>query len=459
MIVFLTLLYVGALALAVKVGLIKLNLFWKTSPLLWMVLLFVLLFLPMQWGAPSGVTNVYRYVVEVVPNVSGEVVDVPVQPLTPLEAGDVLFKIDPVPFQAKVDQLEAKLASTIQHVEQLKAAADASDANVAKTQDDIEIKKQQLKAATAQVIVSQSAREQADSDLAKSTSLVADSQVQVDAAEREKKRQEKLLASGAGSKSEMDAAEVGYTRLLSQLHTAQADLRSAEQAVTGSIASLDAEKANARATELELRQLSDAELPRVMAVAREAHLAAESMIDGEHTSVAEMRAQLKSAEFDLEQTTVRAPTNGQVAFLTLRPGQRVANLPMRSWMAFIDEETEVVMTVQQYALRNVSPGQPAEVTFKLRPGEVFPATVSRIAYISSSGQLQPSGLISSSNSIDPDAEPFGVVIRIDKDVLDQNVIAGGAKGSAAIYTESMKPTHVIRKVMIRMDAWLNYLLP
>ena len=103
MIVFLTLLYVGALAIAVKVGLVKLTLWWKMSPLVWMLLLFVLLFLPMQWGAPGGSVNVYQYVVEVIPNVSGEVVDVPVEALEPLEPGDVLFQIDPIPFQAKVD--------------------------------------------------------------------------------------------------------------------------------------------------------------------------------------------------------------------------------------------------------------------------------------------------------------------------------------------------------------------
>ena len=37
MIVFLTLIYVAILFLAVKIGLIKLNAFWKISPVLWMV--------------------------------------------------------------------------------------------------------------------------------------------------------------------------------------------------------------------------------------------------------------------------------------------------------------------------------------------------------------------------------------------------------------------------------------
>ena len=67
MIVFLTLIYVAILFLAVKVGIIKLNTFWKISPVLWMVALFFVLFVPMQWGAPAGALVMYRPVVEIVP--------------------------------------------------------------------------------------------------------------------------------------------------------------------------------------------------------------------------------------------------------------------------------------------------------------------------------------------------------------------------------------------------------
>ena len=47
----------------------------------------VALVFPMQWGAPSGPVNVFRFVIEIVPNVSGEVVDVPVKPLELLKKG------------------------------------------------------------------------------------------------------------------------------------------------------------------------------------------------------------------------------------------------------------------------------------------------------------------------------------------------------------------------------------
>lgn len=459
MIIFLTLLYVAALAIAIKVGLIKLNLFWKLSPLLWMLLLFVALFLPMQWGAPGGNVNVFQPVIEIIPNVNGEVIEVPVEPLVTLQDGDVLFKIDPVPFQARVDQLTAQLADTKQNVEMLKASADAAEASVTKTEDEIEIKKAGIKAAAANVVVAETSVKQAESNLDKATKLVADLKTQVATIKRELDRRKSLLARSAGSQSEVDQTQVQYTGQLSELNSAESDLESAQQNLAGSLANLDAEKASARAVDVQLKQVVDAELPRVKALAREAKLAANSMIGDEHTSVATVRAQLATAEFDLGETIVRAPSKGHVAFLTLRPGQRVANLPLRSWMAFIDHErTDVVVTVEQFALRHIKPGQKVEVTFKMYPGKVYDGTVNRIAYITSGGQLQPSGQIATVSSTS-DAQPYGVVIDIHDDSIDPTRLSGGAVGSAAIYTESMKATHIIRRVMIRMDAWANYVLP
>jgi RND family efflux transporter MFP subunit len=109
MIGFLTLLYIGLLFLLVRFKVVPWNTFWKISPIIWMILLFVVLFIPMNWGAPSGSIVVIRQSVAIVPNVAGEVIDVPVQPNTPLKAGDILFRIDPVPYQAQVRQIEAQL--------------------------------------------------------------------------------------------------------------------------------------------------------------------------------------------------------------------------------------------------------------------------------------------------------------------------------------------------------------
>jgi multidrug resistance efflux pump len=88
---------------------IRFNLFWKVSPFIVLVLLNLGLFIPMGWGAPQGPALVVRNSVAIVPSVAGEVIDVPVEANKPLKAGEVLFRIDPVPYQAQVAAIEAQL--------------------------------------------------------------------------------------------------------------------------------------------------------------------------------------------------------------------------------------------------------------------------------------------------------------------------------------------------------------
>ena len=54
-------------------------------------------------------------------------VEVPVHPNTPLKEGDVLFRIDPKPYEYVVAEKQAALAEAEQNVKQLKASLDASD--------------------------------------------------------------------------------------------------------------------------------------------------------------------------------------------------------------------------------------------------------------------------------------------------------------------------------------------
>ncbi|RJG40035.1 HlyD family secretion protein [Motilimonas pumila] len=66
----------------------------------------------MNYNHPySEHTREYFVTTPIVPPVSGQVVEVPIKPNQPVRKGDVLFKLDPVPFQATVDSLRARLAS------------------------------------------------------------------------------------------------------------------------------------------------------------------------------------------------------------------------------------------------------------------------------------------------------------------------------------------------------------
>jgi multidrug resistance efflux pump len=53
--------------------------------------------------------RVYQRVVQIVPRVTGRVVEVPITENAPVARGDVLFRIDPEPFQYEVDRLAADL--------------------------------------------------------------------------------------------------------------------------------------------------------------------------------------------------------------------------------------------------------------------------------------------------------------------------------------------------------------
>ncbi len=109
MIVVLLNVYLVILFILVKLKIVPFNLFWKISPVIVFLFLLVGLFIPMNWGAPQGDTLVIRPSVAIVPNVAGEVTDVPVAANTRLKAGDVLFRIDPVPYESSLKALEAQL--------------------------------------------------------------------------------------------------------------------------------------------------------------------------------------------------------------------------------------------------------------------------------------------------------------------------------------------------------------
>jgi multidrug resistance efflux pump len=170
-------------------------------------------------------------------------------------------------------------------------------------------------------------------------------------------------------------------------------------------------------------------------------------------------AQLRSAQWDLDNTVVRAPADGHVVALTLRPGQRVANLPLRSWVAFVEDKSELVVGIPQSRLRYVEQGQEVEIVLRMYPGQIFSGRVSRIVNINSAAQMVPSGVIPAVPTRADPALPFGVVVELDDQDFDLSAIPGGAVGTAAIYTDSVAATHAIRRIMLRMEAWINYVKP
>jgi multidrug resistance efflux pump len=95
--------------------------------------------------APSSHdVRVINYVVPVVPRVTGRVTEVPVEPNRPIKKGDVLFKIDPVPFELAVNGAEANLVM-------LKAKLVTAEANQRTLGEQLKTSTSQIEAVNAQL--------------------------------------------------------------------------------------------------------------------------------------------------------------------------------------------------------------------------------------------------------------------------------------------------------------------
>ena len=269
--------------------------------------------------------RVFQYVIPIVPNVSGQVIEVPAEPLVTMNEGDVLFKIDPFPYQAAVGRFTASI----------------EQANAQKR-------------------------------LAK---------IEVD-------RNRGLVQRSAAAQRDLD-------RWLAEL-------------------------------------------------------------DGATAAIKSLEAQLADAQWDLEKTVVRAPHNGFVVNLQLRPGVAARTFFATPAMSFISNENkEIVASFSQSSIRRIQPGDAAEMVFALIPGEVFPGMVTHVVKATGTAQMAVSGNIPVLTG-QPAAGRYAIRIKLDDpDVLER--LPQGASCSVTAYTSIGKPFHVISKVVMRMNAWMAYL--
>jgi multidrug resistance efflux pump len=298
------------------------------------------------------------------------VTEVAVKPNEPLKAGDVLFRIDPRPFQFAVDEKRAALAEAQQNVKQLAASFDQAAAGVDKARAQLELAQQTYD------------------------------------------RQTELLERRVVAQATVD--------------TASRNLEAAKQTV------LQAD-----------------------AAAERARLAAASQINGVNTTDARLQSELRDAEFDLEQTVVRAPGEGYVAQMFLRPGMMAVPLPLSPVMLFIHRNQEdLVAAFSQNALQRLSPGDEAEISFAAAPARIFTGKVRKVIDAVSQGQLQPSGTL-----VNPEdrAAPGLALVSIDitSDVSSYN-LPGGSVADVAIYTDHARPLALLRRILLRMKSWLNF---
>ncbi|MFJ3050459.1 MULTISPECIES: HlyD family secretion protein [Pseudomonas nitroreducens/multiresinivorans group] len=177
--------------------------------------------------------------------------------------------------------------------------------------------------------------------------------------------------------------------------------------------------------------------------------------------VDDLNAQLALAQFNLDNTVVRAPSRGFVTHVSLRPGMMATRLPLRPSMVFVPDEGHYFAAwMRQNSQLRLTAGDEAEVAFDGIPGKVFTGRVKQAIGVIGEGQIQPSGtLLSYTGSPPPGRVP--VIIEItDPDYAQYaNLMPGGAYGQAAIYSQHFHHVAIMRKILLRMAAWMNYIFP
>jgi len=185
------------------------NIYSQVTVVIIPVVALTIMILTLNVVAPSSTDlRVYRFTVPIVSQVRGRVIEVPIEEGNrPVKKGDVLFRIDPTPYQLQVNTLTAQLASAAAQQKELEES---------------------LKGAQATVTGAKSAITQA-------TAKTAEIASKLDLARKRVVQYRQLVASGAGSKFDLEQAEADLASLNGQLdaaRSAEAQARAGEAQAT-----------------------------------------------------------------------------------------------------------------------------------------------------------------------------------------------------------------------------------
>ncbi|MBL0608801.1 HlyD family secretion protein [Aeromonas jandaei] len=184
-----------------------------------------------------------------------------------------------------------------------------------------------------------------------------------------------------------------------------------------------------------------------------------AQMDQQRAMLEDLQAQLDEAKYQLAQTVVYAPSDGHVVQLALRPGMIATPFMYRPVMTFIHkDETAYVGWFWQNSMQRLAVGDEAEVVIDGIPGKIFKGKVTAVIPAIAAGNVQANAmLLDQTSAIRPGRMPVLISIT-DPEWAKYQVIAG-ASGQAAVYTEYFHHVSVMRKVLLRMASWMNYIFP
>src|SRR5499425_2215950 len=310
--------------------------------------------------------------VGVAPQVSGHIVELRVRDNQLIQQGEVLFVVDPRPYEIALARARANLALTRKEVDSYRNGLSTAEAGVAKASA-------QLDASAADVVRRESDPVAADAEIARLQAQRVASEAALYRARSDLKYAEDYLARVEQLLPEKfiteDKVEDARTKRVSAAMAAEqartsvvaidAALDEARAKKRAALATLTATRAQHIATEAALRQSKSDRAKAEDSIGQLANT---------NARIAAAEAAVHSAELDLEYTRVRAPFTGRVVNLNIsvgafaRSGAEVFTL--------VDSSTWYVMAnFRETQLRHIPAGAPVDLYLQSQPGRHFRGTV------------------------------------------------------------------------------------
>jgi len=281
-------------------------------------------------------------------------------------AGQVLVRLDPRDYQARVEQERAAL-----RVAEAQASAARVGVPLAR-----ETTTSGTTGAAAQVAAAEAEQQRAvlnaqqaqSSGIAAAQANVAEAEANNRRAQADLERMRPLAEKEEVSRQQFDAVAAAAQVAAAQLRAAQEQLNAARQAAQNAQAAVQSAQARAAAARAGLQE-SQAGQGQVNVRAAEAQSA--------QAGVGQARANLAAAELNLGYTTIVAPVSGVVTNRNVEPGQIVQ--PGQGLMTIVPlDDVWVTANFKETQLAHVRPGQRAEVHIDMY-GESIPAHVESIS--------------------------------------------------------------------------------
>ena len=312
--------------------------------------------------------------------VSGHVVSMTIVDNQPVKAGEVLLRIDPRDYQAKVDQAKAAVAVAAASFQAVRSETqltrETTHAQGEEAAAALEASRVAEQTAEAAVDESRARLESRRAALAAITAEVAGSRSGAVQAAREKDRFRRLVESGYVSQREFDQTEAADAAAASALDAIQRRVTQFEREVQLGEAELAGRAfavKQARQRVIELRAtLNRVESQRLQVTVKEAE------ITRAEATLTQSKADLALADLQLSYTDVRAPIDGLISRKSVELGQMVqVGQPLLAIVPLHD--VWVLANFKETQLGRVRAGMTALVEIDTFPGKVFNGTVDSIS--------------------------------------------------------------------------------